>query len=119
MKHEQKEVLDALMAVTLYAPEDAEYNKNVGILTDYIVDVVNMLNEARKENESLAKAMLQVTNRGVNNREGRRKLKNMYHVDISNNYDPITNPIITAEEETIDESTISVNTTEESGAESD
>lgn len=119
MKHEQKEILDAFMAVTLYAPEDAEYNKNVGILTDYIVDVVNMLNEARKENESLAKAMLQVTNRGVNNREGRRKLKNMYHVDISDNYVPITNPIITAEEGTIDESTILVNTTEESRAESD
>ena len=119
MKHEQKEVLDALMAITLHAPEDAEYNKNVGILTDYMVDVVNMLNEARKENESLAKAMLQVTNRGVNNREGRRKLKNMYHVDISDNYNPIENPIITTEEETVDESTISVHTTKKSEAESD
>ena len=119
MKHEQKEVLDALMAVTLYAPKDAEYNKNVGILTDYIVDVVNMLNEARKENESLAKALLQVTNHGVNNREGRRKLKNAFHVDINDNYDEIPSPIINAEEEVIDELTISTNTTEESGAESD
>ena len=119
MKHEQKEVLDALMAVTLYAPKDAEYNKNVGILTDYIVDVENMLKEAREENESLVKAFLKVINHGVNNREGRRKLKNMCHVDISDNYDPIINPIITAEEEAIDESTISVDTTEESGAESD
>ena len=119
MKHEQKEVLDALMAVTLYAPKDAEYNKNVGILTDYIVDVENMLKEARKENESLVKAFLKVINHGVNNREGRRKLKNMCHVDISDNYDSIINPIITAEEEAIDESTISVDTTEESGAESD
>lgn len=118
MKHEQKDVLNALMAITMHAPEDVEYNKNVGILTDYIVDVVNMLNEARKENESLAKALLQVTNHGVNNREGRRKLKNMCHVDISDNYDPITNPIIIAEEETIDESTISTDTTEESGANS-
>ena len=119
MKHEQKEVLDALMAVTLYAPKDAEYNKNVGILTDYIVDVENMLKEAREENESLVKAFLKVINHGVNNREGRRKLKNMCHVDISDNYDSIINPIITAEEEAIDESTISVDTTEESGAESD
>lgn len=119
MKHEQKEVLDAFMAVTLYAPEDAEYNKNVGILTDYIVDVVNMLNEARKENESLAKAMLQVTNRGVNNREGRRKLKNAFHVNINDSYDEIPSPIINAEEEVTDELTISTNTTEESGANSD
>lgn len=44
MKHEQKDVLNALMAITIHAPEDVEYNKNVGILTDYIVDVVNMLN---------------------------------------------------------------------------
>ena len=119
MKHKQEEVIDALMAVTLYAPKDAEYNKNVGILTDYIVDVENMLKEAREENESLAKAFLKVINHGVNNREGRRKLKNMCHVDISDNHDPITNPIITAEEEAIDESTISVDTTEESGANSD
>lgn len=118
MRHKQQEVIDALMAVTLYAPKDAEYNKNVGILTDYIIDVENMLKEAREENESLAKAFLKVINHGVNNREGRRKLKNMCHVDISDNYAPITNPIITAEEETIDESTISVDTTKESEAES-
>ena len=119
MKHEQKDVLNALMAITMHAPEDVEYNKNVGILTDYIVDVENMLKEAREENESLAKAFLKVINHGVNNREGRRKLKNMCHVDIGDNYDPIINPIITAEEETIDESTISVDTTKESEAESD
>ena len=119
MKHEQKEVLDALMAVTLYAPKDAEYNKNVGILTDYIVDVVNMLNQARKENEALAKALLQVTNHGVNNREGRRKLKNAFHVDINDNYDEIPSPIINAEEEVTDEPTISTDTTEESGVNSD
>lgn len=119
MKHEQKEVIDALMALTMYAPEDATYNKNVGILTDYIVDVVNLLNEARKENESLAKAMLQVTNRGVNNREGRRKLKNMFHVDVHDDYELINSPVITAEEEPINEPTVPVDTTEESGAESD
>ena len=119
MKHKQQEVIDALMAVTLYAPKDVEYNKNVGILTDYIVDVVNMLNEARKENESLAKTLLQVTNHGVNNREGRRKLKNAFHVDINDNYDEIPSPIINAEEEVTDELTISTDTTEESGANSD
>ena len=119
MKHKQQEVIYALIAVTLYAPKYEEYNKNVGILTDYIVDVENMLKEAHEENESLAKAFLKVINHGVNNREGRRKLKNMCHVDISDNYDPITNPIITAEEDTIDESTISVDTTKESEAESD
>ena len=27
MKHKQQEVIDALMAVTLYAPKDAEYNR--------------------------------------------------------------------------------------------
>lgn len=43
------------MAITMHAPEDVEYNKNVGILTDYIVDVVNMLNEARKEMSHLQK----------------------------------------------------------------
>lgn len=117
MKHEQKDVLSALMALSMFAPEDKEYHKNVDILTDYIVDVVNMLNEARKENESLAKALLQVTNRGVNNREGRRKLKNAFHVDIKDNYDEEPNPVITAKEDEVND--IQVDTTDESGADAD
>lgn len=82
MKHEQNEVMKAVIALASYAPEDEKYIANFNIIMDYMTDIVSLLNSARQENKSLAEALLKLTNQGINNREGRRKLRNISHVEI-------------------------------------